>query len=1044
MTTRDLQQDSQTRAAWFQQTTDTALEELDSSQDGLSAGEAKSRLEQYGRNTIRSERKVSAWTVLLHQFASPLVYVLIVTLGVTVAIQSWGDATVIGLVLIVNATIGFFQEYRAESAVQSLMEMVSPKAQVRRDGKVRKIEAELLVPGDCVILEEGDMVPADLRVLQASSLQVNESALTGESVPVSKRSDAQADDEERLPPAEQHNMVFMGTAVTAGHGEAIVVATGAETQLGQIAEDVREAGDITTPLQQRMNRLARAIAVIIVLLALVAFGVGRWMGRSTEQMFLLAVSLSVAAIPAGLPVVMTVALAIGVRRMANQNAVIRHLSAVETLGSTTCILSDKTGTLTQNLMTVTQIAAGSTIFKVTGDALTQQGQVQHNDQAVDPHDHPALLDTLLAGTLNNTAKLVRRQADGESHQGDAEDSKADNSAEGQSGASGRSNNKESQTKTKTADREDVSETQNASETEAADAPEFEIEGDPMEAALLLAGRKAGFNRDDLLQQYPQVDEVPFETEKRFSASIHEVSAKNGDGEQQRFVFIKGAPEAILQMCSQQKNGNGEVVSLNRSAIEEQHQQLTSSGLRVLAMATGSGDTAVKSIQSSEPSDMTFVGLQGLLDPPRPAAVQAVDDCHNSGIRVMMVTGDHAGTASAIAGQVHLDRPVAHSSRSDQQPTSPNSSQGDGNGGSLEVVTGTQLATASDSDVDQWLDRVNVFARVKPDQKMRLVNRLKSAGQVVAVTGDGVNDAPALKAAHLGAAMGESGTDVAKEASDMVITDDNFASVYAAVRQGRTAFRNIRMATFFLLSTGMADVLIILSALALRWELPLLPAQILWCNVVTNGIADVALGFEPGEQALYSRAPRPLSEGVLDRMLLERLVLVGIWLSLGTLGIFWWVNSYRGEGLELARVAALTTLVLFQMVHVFNCRSENVSLFRKNPLQNKVLLVGVLASLGIHIGALYLPWTQQLLRLQPLPGRIWLAAIAVGATAILVNELHKWLRPREKFSHGSGRLSRWFSFPRDMHNRLDRIEKTVQQNQSELQKLRPPRHEDRED
>ncbi len=921
---------------WYQLPPEEAIEHWDSARNGLSQSEANKRLEKYGPNTIQTEEKVSPWKVLLNQFTSPLIYVLLAALVVTLAIQSWADSVVIGIVLMVNGTIGFIQEFRAESAVQSLMEMVSPKAKVRRDGQPQEIPGDRLVPGDVVLLAEGNMIPADLRLTESYSFQVNESALTGESVPVSKKIEAISSDEKNLPPAEQNNMAFMGTAVTSGHGEGIVVATGQSTELGKIARGVREASEMETPLQRRMNWLAKWIAVAILVVSFLAFVVGLLISWSVEQMFLMAVALAVAAMPAGLPVVMTVALAIGVRRMARRHAVIRHLPAVETLGSTTTIISDKTGTLTQNRMTVTEVYANNTRYRVTGGSLSQEGQFLHNEEPTIPEAGTPLYMTLLAGFLNNEASLKKKET------------REDESATGRG--------------------------------------ELQPQGDPMEVALLVSAVKAGLSWTKLYESYPRIDEVPFQTERRFSATIHEVP----EGESGPLVLVKGAPEVILGMCERQLTAEQEAIEINHEKLVVQNDELASDGLRVLAMAFGRGQEARDSIKSESPGKMTFVGMQGLLDPPRPETIEAVDNCHQAGIRVIMVTGDHARTAAAIAHKVHLDQPVFKVGGTiqiqDQEPREGKER------GFPEVRSGQEFADMSDEEVEAVLDRINVYARFKPNQKLRLVNHLKEQYEIVAVTGDGVNDAPALKAAHLGAAMGQTGTDVAKEASDMVITDDNFASVYSAVEEGRTAFRNIRMATFFLLSTGAADVIIILTALFIGWPLPVLPAQILWCNVVTNGISDVALGFEPGGQALYRRPPRPPNEGILDATLLERLVIVGVWLAIGTLGVFYWVYDGNSENLFLARVAALTTLVLFQTVHVFNCRSEDVSIFKKSLLSNKILLLGIVTTL-VHIAALYIPWTQQLLSFQPLPWSIWAVIIPVAFSAIIVNELHKWLRPR---------------------------------------------------
>ncbi len=947
---------------------DAVLDAMDSGDDGLSQREARQRLNRHGRNRIGRRREVSVWRVIVHQFTSPLIYVLLGALVVTLATamitgeQRWADAIVIGLVLVVNGTVGFLQEYRAEHAVEALMKMVAPKATVRRDGQREQIDADQIVPGDLVLLSEGNVVPADVRLRAVQSLQVNEAALTGESVPVNKTDQSMADADETLPPADQRNMAFMGTAVTAGRAEGIVIATGKQTQIGQIARQVEQADQTTTPLQRRIQRLAVLITWGILAIAVAAFVTGLLMGRDWSRMITLAVALSVAAIPAGLPIVVTVALAIGVRRMARRHAVIRHLPAVDTLGSCTSIVSDKTGTLTQNRMTVRSILGGDARYELTGHAHSAEGQVEQDDKPVEPVDRPALQQTLVAGVMCNEARLPEdHQA---THDASAPPDTPDEQAPDESSPS-----------------------------------DDEPAGDPMEIALLYAGLKAGISKEALAEKYTVRRTIPFQTESRFMAVICDAAKDPDEGapdQQSPVVFVKGAPETVLDMCDDQLAEDGEHRELDRDQLIQRNEELAGEGLRVLAMAIGQGEEVAESLDSQAPAGLTLVGMQGLLDPPRPSAIQAVDDSHNAGIRVLMVTGDHARTGSAIARQVHVDRPPAYNT--------PHARSQGGDGHTSKdplprAFTGQDIDEASDEQLDELLDQTNVFARVKPTQKTRIVERMKANNQIVAVTGDGVNDAPALKTAHLGAAMG-SGTDVAKEASDMVITDDNFSSVYAAVEQGRAAFGNIRMATFFLLSTGAADVLIILSALALGWPLPLLPAQILWCNVVTNGIADVALAFEPGEEALYRRPPRPPAEGILDGTLLERLVIVGIWLALGVLGMFLWVWEFdfatftgNPENLTLARTAALTTLVLFQKVHVFNCRSEDVSIFRKSLMANKLLFIGVITSLLIHIAAIYIPLTQNLLSLAPLDWTTWLIATAVASTAIIVNELHKWLRPR---------------------------------------------------
>ncbi len=930
--------DSDTRAAgarqsvdgrseeWYRQSIDEVFDALGVDDSGLSDDEARRRREEHGPNRLREQTTVSAWRILLDQFTSPLVYVLVGALVVTIAVESYADAIVVAVVLVLNSTIGFLQEYRAETAVQSLMEMVSPKAVVRRDGEERRIDAEAVVPGEIVVLRRGEVVPADVRLVETRGLRVDESALTGESVPADK--DTDPIDEQNLPPADQRNMAFMGTAVTSGEAVGVVVSTGTETQMGEISEQVEEAGTTETPLEMRIERLAKWITIAVFVLAVVAFVVGLFMGRDVDEMLLLAVALAVSAIPAGLPVVVTVALAIGVKRMADRHALIRRLSAVDTLGSCTTMISDKTGTLTQNRMTVRSVIAGGQRFELDDsdeDDSPEDDSAEDDSAELEVDEHPALREALLVGVLCNEASLD--DSDGDS-------------------------------------------------------------GDPMEIALLRAGRRAGMERDDLASRYRQRDEVPFRTEQRFMATINDPGddgdgGDSGDGGDGPLVLVKGAPERIVEMCDRRRTADGGEEAIDRDEVIEQSDSLAADGLRVLAMAVGCGSDAADSIRTDEPEGFVFVGMQALLDPPRDSAIEAVRSCHEAGIRVLMVTGDHATTAAAIGEQVDI---------------------GDGDGARPDVISGQEIAELSDEELDEALASTSIYSRVSPDQKKRLVDRLKARGDVVAGPGDGVNDAPALHSAPIGSDKG-SGTAVAKEVSELVVTDDDFASVYAAVEEGRTAFRNIRMATFFLLSTGAAEVILILAALGLDWPLPLLPAQILWLNVVTNGIADVALAFEPGEKSLFRRRPRPIDEGVLDPLLLERLVLVALWLAAGTIGVFYWLWSVNGEDLAVARTAALTTLVLSQAVHVFNCRSENVSVFRTSLLANKVLLLGASVSVAIHVAAIYAPWTQELLDLEPLSVETWLVAIGLALTVIIVNEAHKRFRSSPRSMADSDRRAR---------------------------------------
>jgi Ca2+-transporting ATPase len=881
--------------AWHSLPGHEALAALDTETEGLSHEEAEVRRKRYGPNTIESQKETSLWQILAHQIASPLVYVLLAAMVVTVAIQDFADTIVIAIVVILNTVIGFIQEYRAENAIQALIRMSAPKATVRRENTEEDVDSDSLVPGDIVLLETGDVVPADLRILDSVRLQIDESLLTGESVPSQKSTDPL---EEDVPLADRENMAFMGTAVTSGSGTGVVVATGQQTQMGSIATDILSTSRAESPLQRRMRSFAKWITIIILGIAAAAFGVGLALGEPLIDMFLTAVSLAVAAIPEGLPAVMTIALAVSVQRMAKRNAVLRRLPAVETLGSCTAILSDKTGTLTNNEMMVRKIWAADARYWIEDSSFSGENGNRESIDFTEVEEGSPIHQTLVAGVLANEASLK--------HEGN----------------------------------------------------DVVTQGDPTEVALLAIGSKARLVKNELLEAYPLVEQIPFDSKQRYSATIH---SHNGN----KVVFLKGAPERVVEICHSMAGADGST-KIDSKLVLDEAERMAEESLRVLAMAKAEGDEAVDSIERGQPSGFTFLGLQGMMDPPREDAVKAVASCHSAGIRVMMVTGDNPTTAAGIARNVGISR---------EKP---------------EVLTGSDMEKMSDNELQEALNRVRVFARVSPSQKLRLVENLRKQGQIVAVTGDGVNDAPALKAAHIGAAMGKSGTDVAKEASEMVITDDNFATIYAAVEEGRTVFSNIRKATFFLISSAFGSVVVILASLAMRLPLPLLPAQILWLNVATNGVTDVALAFEPGEEEQYRRPPRDPTSGILSRLLIERSVVVALVMAVGALGIFIWEMG-AGAGLEYSRTAALTTLVTFGLFHVFNSRSVQRSAFRKNPLSNKFLFIATISSFAIHLGAMYFEPTQTLLRIQPLSIDTWLKLVPIALSVLAVVEIHKLFR-----------------------------------------------------
>jgi magnesium-transporting ATPase (P-type) len=880
-------------------TPDKALEALGSVSSGLSSDEARARLDSFGPNEIAAEEGPGIWSLLLNQFRSPLIYILLIAALVTLLLREFIDAGVIAFILVLNAVVGFSQEYRAERSMAALRQLSRAHARVLRDGRERDEDAAVLVPGDVVLIETGDRVPADCRILHAAALEVDESLLTGESTVVSKSTDPLA---AGTPVADRANSLFMGSSVTRGRCRAVVIGTGTRTELGKIAGSVKEIGETSTPLQQRMARFAHVIGAAILVACLIGFAAGLATGEEIGPLFLALVALAVAAIPEGLPIVLTVALAISVRRMAQRHVIIRRLPAVETLGSCNAIGSDKTGTLTQNRMTVQVIHAGGRDHAVSGGGYEVQGQIGGPNGAQNELEDPdsALHLTLLAGALCNDASLIEADS------------------------------------------------------------EFEVHGDPTEIALLVAAAKAGLRKDEIDERFVRTAEVPFESERRFAATYH----RDDEGDRGGFMVVKGAPEQILAMCDSVVGSE----PFEPQRVLERAEAMAREGIRVLGMAYRPlDDREIHSPQlDGELTGLRFAGLQGMIDPPRPEAVAAVRGCQQAGIRVVMITGDHATTGLAIAERLGI-------ASADER-----------------AMTGAELERIDDDELTRLVERASVYARVSPQHKLRIVTALQRIGHTVAVTGDGVNDAPALKAADIGAAMGRSGTDVAKEAADMVVTDDNFASIFAAVEEGRVAFDNVRKTTFFLISTGAAAVVAVLASLIFRFPLPFLPAQMLWLNVVTNGVQDVALAFEPGEPDVLQRKPRPRREGVISALLWERTAIAGVVMALGTLFLFFRELNAHND-LETARTVALTTMVLFQVFHVGNSRSEHRSAFAKSPFSNPFLLIGTLIAVSLHIAALYLPFTQFVLRVTPLDLETWAWMIAVAASVIVVVEIHKLVR-----------------------------------------------------
>ena len=862
---------------------------LSSSEGGLSEQEAVSRLSRYGLNALADEQHISVFKVALHQFTSPLIYLLLIAALITFLLGEYIDTGVILAVVVINAIIGFTQELKAEESVRSLKKLVVAKARVIRDGHEKEINAAELVPGDLVLLASGVRVPADLRLVQVNELRIDEAMLTGESVPADKTVDTIA--AEHLVPADQLNMAFMGTAVVNGRASGLVVATGRTTMLGSIASEVRQIGQVRAPIQDTIDRFARTVGLLVISTSSLLFVVGLLMGNSAKEMFLTAVAAAVGAIPEGLPIVVTIALAVGVSRMARQNAIVRRLPAVETLGSTTVICSDKTGTLTKNEMTVTRLFDGEHDYELTGSGYDPQGELLCHGA---PHSTGEPLRRLLQiGLLCNESDLYERDG------------------------------------------------------------LWRVDGDPTEAALIASAMKGGLQPEAEREALPRSAMIPFESERAWMATLHQ----QGTG---GLIFVKGAPERLLALC--------DLDMTEQEALLERAEAYAAEGMRVLALAwkVFEGDAGQHLAPQDLEQGLIFAGLQAMIDPPRPEAIEAIKGCKRAGAKVVMITGDHRVTALAIARELGI---------ADQ---------------SSAVLTGSMLETMDDNELYRQVGQVSVYARVSPQHKLRITRQLVRRGEIVAMTGDGVNDAPALKAAHIGIAMGVTGTDVAREASDMVLADDNFASIFRAVKEGRIVFDNLRKVVFFLIPTGVADLFSIVVAVLLGLPLPFIPAQILWINLVTNGMQDVALAFEPAEKGVLNRPPRPANEGIFSSLLVQRTILVGLVITAAV--IYTFTQALRsGATLEQARTVAVTTMVFSQFFQAWNSRSETESVFGLNPLSNPILFYSMIAAFFAQLAVLYVPALQWVFRTVPLSAAEWQQIVAVSCSVLIVVELDKWLR-----------------------------------------------------
>jgi magnesium-transporting ATPase (P-type) len=859
---------------------------------GLSEDEAAARLAQHGPNRPRSTPGRSALARFGAQFTQPLVLVLIAAGVVTGALGEWVDTSVIFGVVIVNAFIGFIQEGKAEQALAALARAVATEATVVRSGRRRRMDAAHLVPGDVVWLVAGDKVPADLRILSGKALRTIEAALTGEAAPIDKR-------HEPLPAdtllADRRNMAYAGTTVVAGQGNGLIVATADATETGRIAGLIAAAPEMATPLTKKMGEFAGLLLWVILGLAALTFAIGVWRGEPWNAMLMAAVALAVGAIPEGLPAAMTITLAIGVNRMARRRAIIRRLPAVEALGSTTVICSDKTGTLTENAMTVTELWAGGTSVAVEGHGYAPEGALSGGEPG------PALRETLIAGALCNDATLVF------------------------------------------------------------ESRRWQHAGDPTEVALLVAARKGGLDETALRGLFPRKDELPFDSARQTMATLHEVEGRPT-------LYAKGAIEKVLPACDRLLTADGHEVALDaarRELIATAAAGMAARGLRVLAMARRQAVAGGELKEEALGAGLVFLGFAAMMDPPRKQAIASVRTCHTAGIKVKMITGDHAETARAIAAQIGIVKDAA----------------------SAEVLTGRDLAQLDDAALQAAASRVNVFARVEPEQKLRLVRALQAQGEVVAMTGDGVNDAPALKQADIGIAMGLGGTDVAKEAAAMVLTDDNFATIEAAVEEGRGIYDNLVKFITWTLPTNFGEGLVILAAIVAGATLPITPLQILWINMTTAVLLGLPLAFEPAERGIMRRPPRPPGAAVLDAVLIGRVVLVGILMLAGSFGMFL-LALERGQAMAEARTIAMNVFVAIEIAYLFSCRSLRLPVTAVAAFSNPWVWAGAGLQLLLQLAITYWAPLNAAFATAPIDARAWgeIAAIALVAMAII--ELEK--------------------------------------------------------
>lgn len=891
---------------WYQWNKDDLINELQTDvQSGLSSQEVENRLDKYGPNELKEETKKGLWPKILAQFSDFLILILIGAAVISGFVGEIQDSIVILAIVVVNAVLGIYQEGRAEKSLEALKKMASPNAKVLRNATTEEVPANSLVPGDIVVLETGDIIPADIRLVETSKLKIEEASLTGESVPVEKKSHVSFNEEVAL--GDRENMAYMSTIINYGRGKGIVVGTGHDTEIGKIATMIQSFDDEMTPLQKKLNQLGKILGLITIIVSVLVFVIGSIQGRDILDMFMVAVSLAVAAIPEGLPAIVTIVLAIGMNKMVEKNAIVKKLLAVETLGSTSVICSDKTGTLTQNEMTVTKLYTDGKVLDVTGGGYRPEGNFILNSNNVNVDDNISLKTLLSIGILTNDSELV-------------------DSEEG-----------------------------------------FRILGDPTEGALVSLAGKAGMTKEDMNNKFSRVEELPFDSDRKMMSTFHSNLV-----EDKIVSLTKGAPDIIIDRCDYIYLNN-EVIPFTpdlKDEVLKVNSSFAKDALRVLAYAYREYDEIPGQVDSDlNENSMTFVGLTGMIDPPREEAKEAIRKCKEAGIQTVMITGDYKETAFAIAKDLGM-------AESEDQ-----------------AIMGSELDKLSDQELQEVVKKTKVYARVSPEHKVRIVSALKSNGHVTAMTGDGVNDALALKKADIGVAMGITGTDVAKNTSEMILTDDNFASIVAAVEEGRVIFSNIKKFVYFLLSCNIGEIILVLTAILMNLEVPLLPIQLLWLNLVTDSFPALALGVEKGEPDIMNKKPRNPKESIIDRSMLSNIAFQSIAVGLTSLLAYIWALNKYPLDLDNARTITFATLIAAELLRAYSSRSLKYTLAKIGIFTNKAMVRATALSFTLMIAVLYLPFLQDIFYTFSMGLSDWLIVLTFAFIPLVAGEIIKVIKTR---------------------------------------------------